>query len=265
MSGAPRKTGVITLPGSAELIEMATSGNGNLLATLDDDNQVRLWDLRDRSAPRDMGPVARIPYIDQMTFTPDGRYLLIDASGLGRRPLTLVDTGRGSTPPVVHKAFGPPDIAFGTAVSPDGRTVGVSTLGGTFLWDIADSGAVHQLPVRLKAGAGHATTLAFSADGRVLVTASTDQPIQVWDLTDREAPMLVADPGYGQAVAVTFGPGPRFAATEPDGRVRMWSADALASARSDLRARACAIALGGLPEAQWRELVAGRAYTATCP
>ncbi|MFB9183709.1 TIR domain-containing protein [Dactylosporangium sucinum] len=265
VSGAPRKVGVITLPGSAELVETAMSGNGSLLATLDDDDQVRLWDLRDRATPRDMGTVADARYIDQMTFTPDGRYLLIDASGMGRRPLILVDTGRGSTPRVVHKAFGPPDIAYGTAISPDGRTVAVSTLGGILLWDITDNGAVHQLPVRLKAGAGHATTLAFSADGRTLVTASTDQPIQVWDFADREAPTLVADPGYGQAVAVAFGPGARFTATEPDGRVRIWSADALASARNNLRARACAIALGGLPEARWRELVAGRAYTATCP
>jgi RNA polymerase sigma factor (sigma-70 family) len=113
-----------------------------------------------------------------LAFSPDGRYLAT-AENIGVSALSLWDVATGRE----VRQFGPPEL-FGRGIpfSPDGRTLFAGRRDNTVrLYEVATGQVRHALE-------GHQGSVldgAFSADGTILVTTSSDGTALVWDLAGR--------------------------------------------------------------------------------
>jgi WD40 repeat protein len=96
-------------------------------------------------------------------------------------------------------------------------------LGEVGIWDVAARRRI----VALTGHRGNIRAIAYSPNGRRLITASTDQTIRIWDANSgREVIVLHRSPVLTTAVA--FGPdGNKIAAAGEDGTLRLWDATPL--------------------------------------
>ncbi len=115
------------------------------------------------------------------------------------------------------------DLPFGggpVAFSPDRRTMATGGAGSVQLWD-----AVSHQPIgaSLAGHNGFVGRLAFSPDGALLATGSSDGTARLWSVNRQSQ---IGDPliqGAGTILAVTFSPdGTSLATASSDGTVRLW-------------------------------------------
>jgi WD40 repeat protein/predicted Ser/Thr protein kinase len=177
-----------TLDAGGMISSLAFAPDGRLSA-VGGDRTLRVWDPddgRERLAIQEIDDT-----LASVAFSPDG---------------TLVATGAGQSVTVVHDMSG--------KVSPRGERPS-----DVVLRDAASGRVVR----RLSGHNGSVHGLAFSPDGRRLVSASADRTIRTWDLTSEREPSVINAPCAIYAVA--FNPaGDRFAAAGSDGVVRIWDA-----------------------------------------
>ncbi len=106
------------------------------------------------------------------------------------------------------------------AYAPDGESLAVAFLPLSVFWVVdAEDGSVQQV------FEGHSyavTSLAFSADGLLIVSAGEDQRVYLWDASTGER--LGDLSGHGAVVnSVAFSPdGAVIASAAADGTIRMW-------------------------------------------
>jgi WD40 repeat protein len=125
------------------VVGLAFSPDGNTLATCGDDSTIRLWRTADGAALRTI-PSGNHTY--KLAFSPDGRWL---ASG--------------------GRAYGGVGTAWHQLTGSGGKTTPVH------IWRVSDAALVASLP------ADHDTPdVAFSPDGRWLVTSGEDNRVRVW-------------------------------------------------------------------------------------
>jgi WD40 repeat protein len=143
--------------------------------------------------------------------TDDGRLVAWDADR-GRVTGPPVDLGEGSREVQ--------DLAF----AGDGETIvaatGTSATGQIHVLRSSDLSVVDEWP------ASAVSTLAVSHDGSIVATASNDsRQVQVWDVTDVDAPVQTFDQVTGTLSAVTLSPdadASRVAVTTSEGLVYVW-------------------------------------------
>ena len=182
---------------------LAVGGTG---AFEEEDNSVRLWDLKSLSWPDS----ARRPGADNE----DG------APSVSKRPFVL----RGHLGPVLA-----------VAITPDCRWVVTGSDDETVrLFDLAsDCPAASQ--VVLRQHAGPVTSIAISQDGRWMATGSRDQTVRLWDLTTPQPGnrATVLDGHQGGVHSVAISPTGRWLATAAHDRtVRVWNMNAVDPAAS---------------------------------
>ena len=198
---------------------LAVTPDGTRFATggfAADDNSVTIWatDTGEQLvAIPDAGPGRHI-----LAFSPDGD-LLATAPNDGSVRLWSGDTGESIR--VFRRHDNRPDVEsqLQPAFSPDGRLVAAPSYqdSAVALWDI-ESGAL----TMLTADAEGPTVVAFSPDGRWLVSGHGDGLIRIWDLSINE-PHVVLTGHDWQVQQVTFSPdGSRLATASWDTTIRIW-------------------------------------------
>ena len=203
---------------SAELVSVAFSPDARQMATLAYDGRVGVWDVKTRqsltsflTAPVDvwgtrlrregpglpgdepltpgdthLSPVGLRPprakmYTDHygsVLFSPDGCWLAVGKAEPGIYLLECA-TGRSRELTVPAVADGITTLAF----SPNSKLLAAAYGAGdadVHLWDL-ESGAVAAV-AQLRGHSGWITDLAFSPDGQMLASVSTDQTLRVWDV-----------------------------------------------------------------------------------
>jgi WD40 repeat protein/tRNA A-37 threonylcarbamoyl transferase component Bud32 len=235
-----------TLKGHADgVLAVAFSPDGKRIASAGADGLVTVWDRRALRAVLALRGHAGA--VTAVAFKPDGKQL---ASGGINGTVRVWDATsgeelakwRGHAGKVTGLAFDPGPRAGGRMASTGGK----HSSGELKLWDPArgQTLVVRAWPSLLAA-------VAFSPDGKYLVTAGHDGSVTAWDRTTLEP--VRAFKGQTERIVpwagVAFSPDGRWvAAGSPDGLVRVWetaSAREVFSALPPTQAGVSGLALGG--------------------
>jgi WD40 repeat protein/serine/threonine protein kinase len=186
-------------------------------------DEVCLWNVRTgQMLTRIDVPGATM--INRLTFSPDGRHLVI-ATENGQLIAWNLATGKASWEVDVGSQI------FALACSPDGSElwIGVFRLfvpdrqwrGGDIQRRLAATG---QLLTTLHGHNDVVTSIAFSPDGKHVATSSLDKTIRIWDTAGGTTQRTLS--GHTMWVfAVAYSPdGNRLASGSADGTVRLWDA-----------------------------------------
>ncbi|QNP68600.1 WD40 repeat domain-containing protein [Streptomyces roseirectus] len=199
---------------------VAFGPDGETVATGTDDGAVRVWDtahgrLR-ATLPRTRGEVTAVEY------SPDGRFL---ATVTGRT-VRLWDARTGRVRDDLDAMGVDPDTRL--AFSPDSRTLAATAGGIVWMWDTATGDS----QLSWSTGMGTITShdgflmgLAFTPDGRTLVTAGSDRAAWLWDVpTGRLRTVFTGHDAAVMAIGLTRD-GRTLATASIDHTVRLWPVD----------------------------------------
>ncbi len=190
------------------------SPDGALLAATTQADEFKLFDTRTLKEVRTLGRAQR-----PLAFSPDGTRL-ISLSPASELELWNVQSGAslGRTSIPVQ-----PELQAMSALSPDGGLVAVGGVGKVTLCD-AHSGEVRS---ELRQHFGIILALAFSPDGRRLVTTGQDKKLNVWEVAT--GTNLATLRGHKWDVrALSFSPdGTRLASAGHDNNIKIWDMAAL--------------------------------------
>jgi eukaryotic-like serine/threonine-protein kinase len=201
---------------STDVLAIAFSPDGSLLATADSNGNVYLRDARTGALRRtltDQGAGGVLA----VAFSPDGK-ILATSDKAGRIALWNSASGTKLTTITIRASKGVNTLAF----SPDGASLAAGDYNGTtYLRQMPSGAAVAQFPVP---DAGSIDAVAFSPDGQTLATGSYDGTTYLWNVATEAITAQLTDFGTGTGVeAIAFSPdGQLLAAGDHDGSTYLW-------------------------------------------
>jgi WD40 repeat protein len=196
---------------TGQLLSVAVSPDGKVLASAGRDNAIKLWDLATARLLHSLTPNQGLE-LPQLAFSPDGERLA-SAGADATVKLWEVRTAKEQQTLSGHEA-----CADAVVFRPDGRRLATASRDGSVrLWDPA-TGKVLRVLVR---GGGHLNSVAFSPDGRYLAWGGRTTQPRIWDSASGWETRLPASPGGGNRQA--FRPdGRALAIAGLDNTIRLW-------------------------------------------
>ncbi|MFI7680707.1 hypothetical protein [Actinophytocola sp. NPDC049390] len=224
----------------------ALSRDGRLLVTTYKDAYPRLWDVNDPDHPR---ALADLPAAGARVAVLGGH--VVATLGGDVTVWDVRDPANPSARTLLTRNW------TGLALRPDGKVLAAIAADGTgWLVDTRKMAVLARFP------AGPTTALAFSPDGKALVTATGPAP-RLWDVTNPRRPAEVATlhSDNGRTItAVAFSPeGGSFATTSADGAVHVWDATV-----GQVERRVCAVAHPRITVEQWEWYLPGVPFRPPC-
>ncbi len=192
---------------------VAFSPDGKLLATASFDKLVKLWNVETGQEVRTFKD--HIDAIYALAFTPDGKRIV---SGAADRSVKVWDVASGER---LYTFTDPLDGLNTIALHPSGQRVAAGGLDKTIrVWELGEKGGA--LVNTLIAHEDAILKLAYSPDGKTLVSTATDNTIKVLRADDlAEIKTLESQPDW--VLALEFAPdGKSFAAGRYDGSLSIY-------------------------------------------
>jgi WD40 repeat protein/tRNA A-37 threonylcarbamoyl transferase component Bud32 len=192
------------LPGASAL---AVADDGRLLATGNEDGQVRVWSLPEGKplASLSAGRTA----VHGLAFSPDGGRLAVGCAG---GTLALCDWRGGRFLPCPGALYDVSTVAF----NPDGTLLFSGGRAPCLLWDAATGRPL------LSIEGDYISAAAFSPDGRRLAFSSTNDGVTVWDLEHGRGTRTLRGLTSPVAHACISSDGRRLAALSHTWQVAVW-------------------------------------------
>lgn len=224
--------------------EVRFSPAGLYLASHSSDSTVRLWSLLTGEEVRRMGSA---PYASDIAFSPDGSLFAWRPAQEGGYRTTVVGTWEESE--VTHEETYPSCVSFTSdsqyvlaaggsdillqqvgiptslerlevetisgralALAPDGRTLAVYDWHTVQIWDLDAAHILRRLETKLSSDEDSVTSLAFTADGRHLLVATTEGRVYVWEVWSGQLAMELGEQ-TSHVVSLAVSPNGRLVAT----------------------------------------------------
>jgi len=193
---------------------VALSPDGKILATAGHDSLIKLWDTT-QNPPQPLGTAfGHTDAVGQLAFSPDGQWLASAGRDFTARLWKV-------KPLKEESVIKLPGIGYGVVFSPDSKLLAIGTgkyrevnyeYGRVILWNIANKKG-QDLDDHREA----VWSLAFTPDGKFLISGDSDGGLKLWTVaTGEQVTLLKAkrDPGYtpnqkgnrGTIRSVTFSP-----------------------------------------------------------
>ncbi len=213
LSSTPRE---IEVPGQGRSVALSATGSKLAVGTFG--GRVLLWDDGDFTTPARSERFG-VALVGALAFTPDEASVVAGTE----EDVELLDLSSGST-----RSLGATESnVAAVAVSPDGALAAAGSGQAVRIWSLDDPSARPQV-LRTTREVQFAN-VSFIAEGRELVTRTSDGEVRVWDLqppTDDEVgtvPALFSTDDQNQVFAAAVDPEGELVATGGEaGRVRLW-------------------------------------------
>jgi WD40 repeat protein len=202
-------------PGRAEFTSIAASPDGRWLAAGAKDSFVRVWDVETGQEARALATLSGV--VTSVAFSPDSRSIAAGAISDCAANIVIaaweVSTGLRRPAP-----SGVPADVYAVTYHPDGTMLASGGVDGVLYIGNVGGGSDFAL-------SGHSdaiTAIAFSPDGRRVVSGSKDHNITVWDA---QTGSVVYDlSGHADTIAsLVFSPNSdRLLSASVDGDLRLW-------------------------------------------
>lgn len=188
---------------------LALSEDGNRLLSIGNDKQARLWNLGNGQVER--AYTAGSSMVTAIAFANDSNVVAVTGAD---KSLAVTTSGKEG------KKFEPlPSAAQSIALAPNGANVAVGLTDNSIrLFQVNEAKELKNIPGHT----GAITALRFTSKGDLLISASADKSVRLWNAADGAAKGQINHSGPVSALAVTKD-GSRVAAGGVDKSISMWT------------------------------------------